>query len=102
MYSLACFLRNPTRELNLLARAFFCSIFQLVLKEIIGLTTKNGNGLASSVSTPNSAYIAGCVVVLYNLVSGSQSHLMVSHRMPKPLSCVAMSQDGRFVAAGEV
>ncbi|KAJ7961294.1 mitogen-activated protein kinase-binding protein 1 isoform X1 [Quillaja saponaria] len=74
---------------------------KLVLEEIIGLTTKNGNGLASNISTANCAYLAGCVVVVYNVNSGTQSHLMVSHRAPKPLSCVAMSKDGRFIAAGE-
>ncbi|XP_041026151.1 mitogen-activated protein kinase-binding protein 1 [Juglans microcarpa x Juglans regia] len=74
---------------------------KLVLEEIIGLTTKNGNGLASNISSANFAYMAGCVVVVYNVGSGTQSHLTVSHRLPKPLSCVAMSTDGRFVAAGE-
>lgn len=45
--------------------------------------------------------MAGCVVVVYDVESGAQSHLMVSHRTPKPLCCVAMSRDGRFLAAGE-
>ncbi|XP_030479012.1 uncharacterized protein LOC115696243 isoform X1 [Cannabis sativa] len=79
---------------------------KLVLKEVIGLTTTNCNGLASSSSSSSSlssscAYVAGCVVVVYNVDSCSQSHLMVTHRMPKPLNCVAMSEDGRFIAAGE-
>ncbi|KAI4353229.1 hypothetical protein L6164_002195 [Bauhinia variegata] len=74
---------------------------KLVLEEIIGLTTKNGNGLASNVSTSNCAYLAGCVVVVYNVNSGTQSRVMVSHRLPKPLTCVVVSQDGRFIAAGE-
>ncbi|XP_037495031.1 mitogen-activated protein kinase-binding protein 1 [Jatropha curcas] len=74
---------------------------KLILEEIIGLTTKNANGLASNISTASCAYLAGCVVVIYNVDSGKQSHLMVSHRSPKPLRCVAVSQDGRFVAAGE-
>ncbi|PON63709.1 WD repeat containing protein [Trema orientale] len=73
----------------------------LALKEVIGLTTANCNGLASSASSANCAYVAGCVVVVYNVDSGTQSHLMVSHRMPKPLNCVAVSKDGRFIAAGE-
>ena len=75
---------------------------QLVLEEIIGLTTKNGNGLASNISTARCAYVAGCVVVVYNVDSATQSHLIVSHRVPKPLCCVAMSKDGRFIAAAEV
>ncbi|KAF7845400.1 mitogen-activated protein kinase-binding protein 1 isoform X1 [Senna tora] len=74
---------------------------KLVLEEIIGLTTKDSNGLASNVSTSTFAYLAGSVVIVYNLNLGTQSHLMVSHRPPKRLSCVALSQDGRFVAAGE-
>ncbi|XP_073043576.1 uncharacterized protein [Primulina eburnea] len=75
-----------------------CSLF---LEEVIGLTVKNGNGLASSVSSSKFAYVAGCVVVLYDLDSGAQSHLMVSNRKPKPLSCVALSNDASVAAAGE-
>lgn len=72
------------------------------MEEIIGLTAKNCNGLVSNQSTSKCAYMAGCVVVVYNVDLNTQSHLLVSHRTPKPLSCVAMSPDGRFVAAGEV
>ncbi|KAG9142559.1 hypothetical protein Leryth_011647 [Lithospermum erythrorhizon] len=74
---------------------------QLVLEEIIGLTAKNANGLASSDSNSKFAYIAACVVVLYDVDSCTQSHLMVSNRKPKPLSCIAMSGDGKVIAAGE-
>ncbi|KAG6595378.1 Mitogen-activated protein kinase-binding protein 1, partial [Cucurbita argyrosperma subsp. sororia] len=74
---------------------------KLVLEEIIGTTTKNNNGLASNVNSANCVYLAGCVVVVHNVHSGTQSHLVVPHRLCKPLSCVAMSLDGRFVAAGE-
>ncbi|KAJ4704500.1 mitogen-activated protein kinase-binding protein 1 isoform X1 [Melia azedarach] len=74
---------------------------KLILEEIIGLTTRNCNGLASSTSTPKCAYVAGCVVVVYDVDSNAQSHIMVSHRVPRPLSCVAVSRDGRFLAAGE-
>ncbi|XP_054779617.1 uncharacterized protein LOC129287476 isoform X2 [Prosopis cineraria] len=74
---------------------------KLVLEEIIGLTTKDSNGLASNISTSTIAYLAGSVVVVYNVNLGTQSPLMVSHRPPKRLSCVALSQDGHFIAAGE-
>ncbi|KAH6802915.1 hypothetical protein C2S51_034361 [Perilla frutescens var. frutescens] len=73
----------------------------LILEEIIGLTTKTGNGLSSSISTSKCAYIAGCVVVLYDVVSGIQSHLVAPNRVPKPLSCVALSRDTSIVAAGD-
>ncbi|EOA29801.1 hypothetical protein CARUB_v10012895mg [Capsella rubella] len=78
-----------------------CSPTKLVLQEIIGLTAKNANGLASATCSSKCVYLAGCVVVVYDVDSCTQSHLVVSHRMPKPLSCVAVSQNGRFVAAGE-
>lgn len=81
---------------------FIYLFFQLVLEEVIGLTTNNANGLASNASSSKCVYLVGSVVVVYDVNSGSQSHLMVSHRLPKPLSCVALSRDGRFVAAGEV
>ncbi|KAL7588937.1 hypothetical protein Lser_V15G39318 [Lactuca serriola] len=71
------------------------------LEEIIGLTVRNGNGLASSISNSKFVYMAGCVVVLYDIDLGTQSHLMVSNRSPKPLSCVAVSHDGSYIAAGE-
>ena len=73
------------------------------MEEIIGLTTKNGNGLASNITTGDCIYLAGCVVVVYNVDSGNQSHLMVTSRMPKPLTCVAvLPGDGRVAAAAEV
>lgn len=74
---------------------------KLVLEEVIGLTTKNASGLASSICSTKCVYVAGCVVVVYDVDDYTQSHLTVSHRTPKPLSCVTVSQDGRFVAAGE-
>ncbi|BAT84178.1 hypothetical protein VIGAN_04147200, partial [Vigna angularis var. angularis] len=62
-------------------------VSKLVLEEVIGLTTKNSNGLASNALSSKCAYLAGSVVVIYDMNLGSQSHLMVSNRMPKPLSC---------------
>ncbi|KAL8517354.1 hypothetical protein ACS0TY_015553 [Phlomoides rotata] len=73
----------------------------LILEEIIGLTTKNGNGLASSISSSKCAYIAGCVVVIHDVLSGTQSHVTSPNRVPKPLSCVALSHNASIVAAGE-
>ncbi|KAF8042353.1 hypothetical protein BT93_A0851 [Corymbia citriodora subsp. variegata] len=74
---------------------------KLLLREIIGTTAKNASGLAGVASSKRCVYVAGCVVVVYDVSSGTQSHLVVSHRAPRPLSCVAVSLDGRFVAAGE-
>ncbi|KAJ4885948.1 Transducin/WD40 repeat-like superfamily protein [Raphanus sativus] len=74
---------------------------KLILQEIIGLTTNNANGLASLSCSSKCVYLAGCVVVVYDVDACTQSHLLVSHRTPKTLSCVAVSHNGRFVAAGE-
>ncbi|MQM01511.1 hypothetical protein Taro_034271, partial [Colocasia esculenta] len=74
----------------------------LVLEDVIGLTTRNADGLASDASSGRCAYLAGCVVVLYDVGTGARKHLMVSSRAPKPLSCVALARQGRSpVAAGE-
>nr|XP_043622412.1 mitogen-activated protein kinase-binding protein 1 [Erigeron canadensis] len=80
------------------------SYSKLELEEIIGLTVSNRNALASSSVFSNDSklvYTAGCVVVIYDVDLGTQSHLMVSNRSPKPLGCVAVSQDGSYIAAGE-
>ncbi|XP_059305429.1 uncharacterized protein LOC132057014 [Lycium ferocissimum] len=74
---------------------------KLMLEEIVGFTTANANGLASGVLNSKCVYIAGCVAVVYDVDSSTQSHLVVSNRLPKPLSCIAVSRDGRFIAAGE-
>ncbi|KAK7395150.1 hypothetical protein VNO78_15694 [Psophocarpus tetragonolobus] len=87
---------KPSRRLNKPN-----TVSKLVLEEVIGLTTKNCNGLASHALSSKCAYLAGSVVVIYDMNLGTQSHLMVSNRLPKPLSCVALSRDGHFVAAGE-
>ncbi|XP_051132212.1 uncharacterized protein LOC127252184 isoform X3 [Andrographis paniculata] len=73
----------------------------LILEEVVGLTTRNGNGLASNASSSKFAYIAGCVVVLHNVCSGIRSHLMAPNRVLKPLSCVTLSPDASIVAAGQ-
>ncbi|KAI3786838.1 hypothetical protein L1987_40847 [Smallanthus sonchifolius] len=83
------------------ATNFLLQDLQFDLEEIIGLTVTNANGLTSSGSDSKFAYTAGCVVVLYDVDLATQLHLRVSNRSPKPLSCVAVSQDGGYIAAGE-
>lgn len=88
--------------LSLMCQFLILFFGQLILEEIVGFTTENANGLASGVSNSKCVYIAGCVAVVYDVDSSTQSHLVVSNRLPKPLSCVAVSCDGLFIAAGEV
>ncbi|RZC84309.1 hypothetical protein C5167_047095 [Papaver somniferum] len=78
------------------------SASKLILEEIIGLTSKNGNGLASNHITGDCMYLAGCVVVVYNVNTAIQTHLVVPSRTPKPLNCVAsLHSPSKIVAAGE-
>ncbi|KAG6603602.1 hypothetical protein SDJN03_04211, partial [Cucurbita argyrosperma subsp. sororia] len=64
-------------------------------------SAKNKHGFVSNVNSVNCVDLVECVVVMHNVDSGTQSHLLVPIRLCRPLSCVAISQDGRFVAAGE-
>ncbi|KAJ9548772.1 hypothetical protein OSB04_021315, partial [Centaurea solstitialis] len=94
-------MNNPTRKLKKPQTSSSSSSSKFDLEEIIGLTTTNANGLASSFFDSKFVYIAGCVVVLYDVDLGTQSHLLVSNRSPKPFTCVAVSLDGNYIAAGE-
>lgn len=74
---------------------------QLELERVIGLTTTTAAGLACN--GEELAYLAGCVVVVYNVRTNCQTHFLVAPRGPKAFACVAYSgQGGKFVAAGEV
>ncbi|KAG6549127.1 hypothetical protein Mapa_009353 [Marchantia paleacea] len=75
---------------------------KLDLERVIGLTTSNANGLASNPATGDIAYIAGCVVVVYNVKTNSQIKFLTSTKSQKAFSCVAYSYSGgKFIAAGE-
>lgn len=76
---------------------------QLELERAIGLTTSNAAGLACNAATGEIAYLAGSVVVVYNVLSDKQTTLLTAPRAVKVLSCVAYSpHGGKFVCAGEV
>lgn len=77
------------------------TFMQLELERVIGLTTTTAAGLACN--GEELAYLAGCVVVVYNVRTNCQTHFLVAPRGPKAFACVAYSgQGGKFVAAGEV
>lgn len=75
---------------------------KLELERIIGLTTSTPSGLACNGTNEELAYLAGCVVVIYNVRTNCQTHFLMARGSPKPFSCVAFSsQGGKFIAAGE-
>jgi WD40 repeat protein len=77
-------------------------VVQLELERVIGLTTTSPNGLACNTSTGDLAYLAGCVVVVYNVKANCQTHFLTASKTPKAFACVAYSnQGGKFLAAGE-
>ena len=78
-------------------------ILQLELERVIGLTAATPSGLACNGISEELAYVAGCVVVIYNVKINCQTHFLTTHGSPKPFLCVAFSnQGGKFIAAGEV
>ncbi|KAL2652337.1 hypothetical protein R1flu_020465 [Riccia fluitans] len=75
---------------------------KLELERVIGLTTSNANGLASNPATGDIIYLAGCVVVVYNVRSNSQTRFLTASKNQKAFSCVACSYyEGKYIAAGE-
>eukprot|EP00276_Gloeochaete_wittrockiana_P006089 CAMPEP_0184651898 /NCGR_PEP_ID=MMETSP0308-20130426/9559_1 /TAXON_ID=38269 /ORGANISM="Gloeochaete witrockiana, Strain SAG 46.84" /LENGTH=1233 /DNA_ID=CAMNT_0027086439 /DNA_START=41 /DNA_END=3738 /DNA_ORIENTATION=- len=73
---------------------------KLVLEKIIGTTASRNTALSSNPVTGDLAYVAGCVVVIYNYRRNKQVKFLGS-KNNKSLSCVAFSPDGKCVAAGE-
>ncbi|XP_073388817.1 uncharacterized protein [Physcomitrium patens] len=75
---------------------------KLELERVIGLTTASQSGLSCNATTGELAYLAGAVVVIYNVKANSQTQFLVAPKTAKAFSCVAYSgQGGRFLAAGE-
>jgi hypothetical protein len=59
--------------------------------------------VACNPSTGDIAYLAGCVVVVFNTVKKMQTKFLMVLRTPKPLACVTYSpHGGKLIAAGEV
>lgn len=85
---------------------FACNVHtqgaELELERVVGITTQSPQALCSIGDLL--AYLAGCVVVLYDPVKGSEVGFFRRSEVagiPKAFSCVAAGQ-GRYLAAGEV
>jgi hypothetical protein len=78
-------------------------VLQLELEKVFGLTTASANALSCNVVTGDLAYLAGCVVVVYNVKANCQTRFLMAPKSSKAFSCTGYScQGGRFLAAGEV
>ncbi|KAG0620057.1 hypothetical protein M758_4G185700 [Ceratodon purpureus] len=75
---------------------------KLELERVIGLTTTSASGLSCNPSTGELAYLAGAVVVVYNVKTNCQTRFLMAPKSVKAFTCIAYSgQGGRLLAAGE-
>jgi hypothetical protein len=72
---------------------------RVTLERALGFTVNTNARFAQSCDGLI-AYLAGCVIVLYNSERQTQEFITSSAR--KTLTCVAFSHDGRSIATGEV
>jgi hypothetical protein len=72
---------------------------RVTLEKALGFTVNTNARFAQSCDGLI-AYLAGCVIVLYD--SGRQTQEFITSSARKTLTCVAFSHDGRSIATGEV
>jgi len=76
------------------------AVEELQLEHVIGLNP-NPSSMAYSQGSSEVAYIAGCVVVIYDARANVQRLFLRAPSSNKPFNCVAFSPGGTHVAAGE-
>ena len=76
------------------------SFFQVFLDKAFGFTIQSNTRISQSCDG-TIAYLAGCVIVLYNCYDIQNQEFIISSAK-KTLTCVAFSSDGRMIATGEV
>jgi WD40 repeat protein len=70
----------------------------LQLNRVVGLTTCHSCSITSSASIEGYVYAAGCIAVHYSPRENSQ---IAFYPASKPISCLTISKDGRYLATGE-
>ena len=70
----------------------------LSLEKVIGTTSLHNSSVAVNPATGEAAYVAGCVIVVYNPQKNRQTRFF---RTEKSVSCLTFSRDGNYLAAGE-
>ena len=70
------------------------------LTQALGTTSRWNSALSNHPHTPEIAFAAGAVVVLYDPVADKQTGFL-SSASGKPVSCLAHSPDGKLLAVGE-
>ena len=72
---------------------------RVTLERAFGFTITSNARLSQSCDG-TVAYLAGCVIVLYNIARQTQEFIISAAR--KTLTTLAFSSDGKFIATGEV
>jgi len=71
---------------------------EIQLESVLGITISNSASLSSS-KAGTLAYPAGCVVVLLNVQTGQQRHIINDER--KTVTCLGWAVDGQHLVTGE-
>ena len=88
-----------TARLNTVFPTHVVALLQVVLEKVFGFTVSSNARLSQSCEG-TIAYLAGCVIVLYDPNTQKQDFIISQAR--KTLTTVAFSADGRTLATGEV
>nr|CCA19187.1 conserved hypothetical protein [Albugo laibachii Nc14] len=70
----------------------------LTLERVLGITTRSNSMISVNKRTGEIAYIAGCIVVIYNLRRNRQIRY---YRVEQSITSIAFSPDGKYLAIGE-
>ncbi|TYZ67178.1 hypothetical protein PybrP1_001672 [[Pythium] brassicae (nom. inval.)] len=71
---------------------------RLTLERVLGVTSLSNAMVAVNPATGETAYAAGCIVVIYNLRRNKQVRY---YRVEKSVACLCFSPSGQFLAIGE-
>eukprot|EP00357_Protocruzia_adherens_P030928 CAMPEP_0115043006 /NCGR_PEP_ID=MMETSP0216-20121206/46605_1 /TAXON_ID=223996 /ORGANISM="Protocruzia adherens, Strain Boccale" /LENGTH=1428 /DNA_ID=CAMNT_0002425231 /DNA_START=108 /DNA_END=4394 /DNA_ORIENTATION=+ len=73
---------------------------RLKLEKVIGISGRSNKGVQINPVTGDVAYIAGSIIVIYNPKQNKQIKFFFNKRN-RPFSCLTISSNGRYIAAGE-
>ncbi|XP_041469157.1 mitogen-activated protein kinase-binding protein 1-like isoform X3 [Lytechinus variegatus] len=72
---------------------------KVTLERVLGITVKDNCTLTCDPNTGHVAYVAGCVIVVFNPRRNKQFHIF--NQSKKTLTALSFSGDGRYLVSGE-
>lgn len=91
-------LSSPSAPAPAAAAAEIPTASRLTLERVLGVTSLSNAMVAVNPATGETAYAAGCIVVIYNLRRNKQVRY---YRVEKSVACLCFSPSGQFLAIGE-